>query len=130
MLWQLILNVHIVPIYLLLVKILYFSARNSWGKEGLILLHPDLGNYAVVKHPNFDVTQGEIVAFYCPYCNKQLVSEKNKNLAKILMSDENGLEYEIHFSRMVGQHSTYMIMGENIEIFGEDADEYLSSLEG
>jgi hypothetical protein len=44
------------------------------------------------------------------------------------MIDENGIEYEIHFSRIAGQHSTYKIIGENVEIFGEDAGEYLDLL--
>jgi len=105
-----------------------FTARNKWGKEGLIMLHPELGNYTVLKHPDFDVPQGEVMDFYCLYCNKQLLSQRNINLAKILMSDENGLEYEIHFSRIAGQHFTYKIIGENYEIFGEDTADYLDLL--
>jgi len=105
-----------------------FIAHNKWGKEGLIMLHPEIGNYTVVKHPDFEVSEGEMLDFYCLYCNKQLLSDRNKNLAKILMSDENSREYEIHFSRISGQHSTYKIIGENLEIFGEDATEYLDLL--
>ena len=104
-----------------------FSTRNSWGKQGLIILHPDLGNYTVIKHPGFEVLQGELLEFYCPFCSKQLLSERNFNLAKILMSD-GGKEYEIHFSRISGQHSTYKIIGENMEIFGDDAGAYLDSM--
>lgn len=105
-----------------------FSTRNSWGKQGLIILHPELGNYNVIKHPDFEVLKGELLEFYCPFCSKQLLSERNWNLARILMSDEKGLEYEIHFSRIAGQHSTYKIIGENVEIFGDDASEYLDLL--
>jgi hypothetical protein len=105
-----------------------FTTRNRWGKEGLIMLHPEIGNYTVLKHPNFEVNEGDLLEFYCLYCNKQLLSERNKNLAKILMSDENGDEYEIHFSRIAGQQATYKIIGENFEIFGEDASAYLDFL--
>jgi hypothetical protein len=105
-----------------------FTARNRWGKEGLIMLHPELGNYLVLKHPRFEVPKGEMLDFYCLYCNKKLLSDRNISLAKILMIDENGIEYEIHFSRIAGQHSTYKIIGENVEIFGEDAGEYLDLL--
>lgn len=104
-----------------------FSTRNSWKKQGLIILHPELGNYTVIKHPEFQVLKGELLEFYCPFCNKQLLSEKDTKLAKILMSDENGIEYEIHFSRVAGQQSTYKITGENFEIFGKDSDEYLEA---
>ncbi|MEI6061075.1 MAG: hypothetical protein WCR72_10220 [Bacteroidota bacterium] len=101
-----------------------FTARNRWGKEGLIMLHPEIGNYSVIKHPSFEVPGGEMLDFYCLYCNRQLLSERNKNLAKILMSDENGLEYEIHFSCIAGQHSTYKIIGDSVELYGEDASDY------
>ena len=84
-----------------------FSAKSKWRKEGLILLHPELGNNSIVKHPSFKVNKGEILDFYCPYCGEMLKSEKHTNLAKILIRDENGNEGEVHFSRISGQHATY-----------------------
>jgi predicted RNA-binding Zn-ribbon protein involved in translation (DUF1610 family) len=107
-----------------------FSTRNSWGKQGLIILHPELGNYSVIKHPGFEVLEGEILEFYCPFCSKQLLSARNSNLASILMNDENGIEYEIHFSRIAGQQATYKIVGENVDIFGQDAAEYYDAFNG
>jgi len=107
-----------------------FATRNSWGKQGLIILHPELGNYSVIKHPGFEVLEGEILEFYCPFCGKQLLSARNANLASILMSDENGIEYEIHFSRIAGQHSTYKIIGNNVDLYGEDAAEYFDAFNG
>jgi transcription elongation factor Elf1 len=106
-----------------------FSTRNSWGKQGLIILHPELGNYTVIKHPEFEILLGELLEFYCPFCNKQLLSERNFKLAKILMSSDDGKEYEIHFSRISGQHSTYKIIGQSVEIFGKDASEYIDSMD-
>jgi glutaredoxin len=105
-----------------------FSGKAQSGKEGLLFLHPELGNYTVLKHPSFTLEEGEAVELYCPYCAKKFNSERNANLAKILMRDEKGVEYEIHFSRIVGQHSTYKIIGETVEIFGDDAAEYLDFL--
>jgi hypothetical protein len=107
---------------------LVFSTRNRSGKEGLILLHPQLGDYTVVKHPDFVIGKGELIDFFCPFCNKKLVSDRNANLAKVLMLDENSAEYEIHFSRISGQHSTYKIIGKSVEIFGEDAADYFDFL--
>ncbi|MFH1118693.1 MAG: hypothetical protein V1775_02635 [Bacteroidota bacterium] len=106
-----------------------FTSRNRWGNEGLIMLHPELGNYTVIRHPDFEVPRDEMFEFYCPYCNKQLKSEKNPFLAWIKMKDETGIEYDIHFSRIAGQHATYKITGKNVEIFGEDAGEYLDSIQ-
>lgn len=105
-----------------------FSASNRWGKKGIIMLHPALGNYSVIKHPDFQAPIGEALDFFCLYCNKQLISEKNLNLVHILLCDEAGMEYEIYFSRIAGQHATYKIIGKNVEIFGEDAGEYLDKI--
>jgi hypothetical protein len=70
-----------------------------------------------------------MLEFYCPYCNKQLKSEKSPYLSWIKMSDEGGLEYDVHFSRIAGQHATYKIIGKNVETFGEDAKEYLDTIQ-
>jgi transcription elongation factor Elf1 len=105
-----------------------FTAHNKWGKEGLIMLHPELGNYTVLKNPNYEILQGDKLEFYCLYCGKQLLSDKNPNLVKILMSDDNGQEYEILFSRISGEHATFKIIGENYEIFGKDASQYIDSV--
>lgn len=101
-----------------------FSTRSRRGKEGLILLHPEFGNYKLVKHPSFDIKEGEMLEFSCPYCKQVLQSERHENLAKVLIRDESGNSGEVHFSRISGQHSTYKIIGQNMEIYGEDASDY------
>ncbi len=114
--------------YLNVGENIIFSTRNKSGKEGIIMLHPQLGDYTIIKHPTFEISKGDLVDFFCPYCNKKLISERNANLAKVLMLDEKNVEYEIHFSRIAGQHSTYKIIGESVEIFGEDASAYFDFL--
>ena len=94
----------------------------------MVLLHPDVGNYSLVKHPSFEVEDGEMLDFLCPYCGEVLKSDKHENLAKILMRDEQGNEGEVHFSRIAGQQSTYKIIGQNMEIFGKDASDYYDFL--
>jgi uncharacterized Zn-finger protein len=101
-----------------------FSTRNKPGKEGLIMLHPEMGNYSLIKHPAFTIEEGELLEFRCPYCSRPLQSEKHENLAKILIRDENGNKGEVHFSRISGQYCTYKIIGQNMEIFGRDAADY------
>ena len=54
----------------------------------------------------------------------------NSNNELVCFTDENGIEYEILFSRISGQHSTYKIIGQNIDIFGEDAAEYFDDFDG
>jgi len=41
------------------------------------------------------------------------------------MIDENNDQYEIFFSRVAGEQSTYKIIGETMEIYGDDSAEYL-----
>jgi hypothetical protein len=101
-----------------------FSTKNKVGKVGLILLHPEMGNYSLVRHPSFEIADGEKLEFSCPYCAAVLRSDKHENLAKILIKDQNGNLGEVHFSRISGQHCTYKLIGENMEIYGRDATDY------
>jgi uncharacterized protein YbaR (Trm112 family) len=105
-----------------------FHAKASHRREGLIILHPQVGNYQVVKHPSFEYEMGEKVEFYCPYCNTKLTSERNDNLVKILMVDEKRQEYELLFSRIAGEKSTYVIMNSTMETFGQDSGKYFDTL--
>ncbi len=104
---------------------LLFSARTPDQRYGLISLHTELGNYGVEKHPDFDFQEGEQLDFYCPICHAELTSGRHKNLTKIIMIDEQKREFEILFSKVAGQKSTYKITGETMEIFGDDSAEYL-----
>ncbi len=40
----------------------------------------------------------------------------NKNLARVIMIDDDGKEYDIVFSEIIGQHSTFKIHGEDVEV--------------
>ncbi|MCF8304082.1 MAG: hypothetical protein K9I94_12460 [Bacteroidales bacterium] len=105
-----------------------FQAKTQSGKQGLIMLHPELGNYSVLKHPQLKIAQGEKVEFFCPYCNIMLTSERNENLVKILMCCKDNKEWEVLFSKIAGEESTYMITGENVEYYGKDSGKYLDYL--
>ena len=88
-------------------------------------MHPELGKYKYENHPSFKFEEGKNVDFYCPICHAKITSDKHENLAKIIMIDENGKEYEILFSKITGQKSTYKIIGESVEVFGKDSDDYI-----
>lgn len=105
-------------------KNVVFATRSKENKAGLIILYPDRDDYSLLKHPTFMFEKGEKIDFACPYCNKILSSERNENLAKVIMRDENKVEYVIHFSRVASQHSTYKIVGMHVGVFREDAKEY------
>jgi uncharacterized protein YbaR (Trm112 family) len=105
-----------------------FSVRGPEGQPGLILLSPRLGDYKATTHPSFDFEVGDCVEFFCPLCHTQLTSDKNENLAKVIMVDDDLNKSEVLFSRIAGEHCTYRIIDGNIETFGPNSSRYLDSL--
>lgn len=105
-------------------QIILTTKSKSW-KGGLILLHPELGNYSFENHPSFTIEEGKEFDFYCPICSARLTSRQHKNLIMILMRDENNKLFEVLFSRVAGEESTYRIIGKSVEVFGKDAETYL-----
>lgn len=103
---------------------LIFKVKNQKKQSGLILLHPQIGNYASVKHPDFEVAEGEVLEFFCPVCNSSLVSDIHKNLAHVILHEENGHDHDVYFSQVSGEHSTFEISGEAVRAAGEDAGRY------
>jgi hypothetical protein len=103
------------------------SARKDNGKRGLILFNPQLGEYDILKHDTFELSEGEHLDILCPLCHANLTDTTiDQNLAKILMLDETGNEYQVYFSEIVGMKCTYKIHGKKVEAFGEDAAQYLN----
>ena len=101
-----------------------FTAKTKKWEGGIILLHPELGNYKVENHPSFKFESGEHVDLYGPICHAKLKSKKHKSLATVIMKDESGKEFEIYFSQIVGEQSTFKLIGEHVEIFGEHTEVY------
>lgn len=106
-------------------QIILTVKKKGWS-GGLILMHPELGNYTFDNHPSFKFEEGEHFDFYCPICMAKLSSKKHENLCMILMRDENNQIFEVLFSRIKGEKSTYQIIGESIDRFGRDSDMYVN----
>lgn len=111
--------------YTALNDCLIFAVKTQDSKMGLISLHPEIGNYTVNKNPEFSYKEGEDLEFFCPICHTKLASDVHKKLARINMIDENNNRFEILFSQTAGEKSTYKIIGETMEIYGDDSAEYL-----
>ena len=96
--------------------------------RGLILLNAELGNYSVISHPAIHFKEGECVEFICPVCYKNLTASGiNEHLACVLMINENNEEFAVYFSKIAGEHSTFMIKKDDIiEKYGEDTSAYLN----
>jgi len=108
--------------------IIFTVNYQSDNKKGLLLLNPELGNYDLIHHSSVKCREGEMVDFFCPVCHADLTAtEINKNLAYILMIDENNKEYHVFFSKICGEHSTFKIKDEDIvERYGEDSSAYVN----
>ena len=98
------------------------SETNS--KKGLFFLNPELGNYTVTTHPSFKMKEGEEYLVKCPICHAHLNSLKYNHLVRIIMV-EDGKEYDIYFSDIVGEKVTFKISGSGVEKIGPDAAKYI-----
>lgn len=110
--------------HLCIGKHLIFKVRNSGKQQALLLLNPQIGNYTSLKHPSFELSEGEFLDFFCPLCNNPLKSDIHENLAHVIMLDKNGNSFDVYFSQISGEHSTYKTHGDSVHIAGEDAGRY------
>jgi len=101
-----------------------FTVRNRYKHKGLLLLHPEIGNYSSIKHPDFDFCEGERIDFYCSICAHPLESDFDRNLVYVVMVDKEHKEHDIYFSRIFGERSTYQVTDEEMTATGEHASRY------
>ena len=111
--------------YLNVGEFIILSAETKHGDAGLILFSPEIGNYTTIKNPGFLIKEGEKYEFFCPLCQKKLAADIHDNLSHIIMIDEDKKEYEILFSKIAGEKSTYKIVGESLEIYGDHQSNYI-----
>lgn len=107
-------------------KIIFIALKDD-EKKGIILLNPELGDYKRIAHNTLELKDGERLTFLCPICHSDLsANEINRNLARIIMIDENGTEFKILFSEVQGEKCTYRICKKEIKTFGEDSSTYVN----
>jgi len=105
-----------------------FTVKNKQGNTDIIFLHPELGNYEVVKHKLFSYEDGEHLEYRCPICHKKLASDIHDKLAMIIYVDETQGECNVLFSMVAGEKSTFKMVGDNAEVFGEHTEHYMDLL--
>jgi hypothetical protein len=104
-------------------SIILSAMKANSPKKGLFLLNPDLGNYTVTTHSTFRMEEGEEYLIKCPICHAHLNSLKYDHLVRIIMVDD-GKEFDIYFSDIVGEKCTYKLSGSSVEALGPDAVKY------
>ncbi len=106
-----------------------FLTKNNKEESAIVLLSAELGNYSVRKNSKVDFAAGDHVNFICPICYENLNADGyDKNLAKIIMVEDDGKEIDIVFSKILGEQCTYSIQSKGIQSFGENKDNYFKEL--
>jgi len=98
------------------------------GAQMLIGFHPEPGDYTLFLPPGAELEHGVTWTFHCPVCHGSLVSDLNENLCALDL-DEDGAKKRVLFSRIAGEHATYVVSGgADALALGEDRDEYEDTL--
>jgi hypothetical protein len=108
-------------------NIIFTVKYHSGKKRGILLLNPNLGNYNLIHHSSIKFKEGDMIEFLCPVCHADLTAAGiSRKLAHVIMIDENNKEYNVFFSRICGEHSTFKIRQDDIvESYGEDSSAYV-----
>ena len=104
------------------VKIIFVV--NDGERRGLILLSAKPGDYRLIADPGFPLTKGKPVVFHCPVCDTSLTSAANDHFVEIMLDQGDPKMSTVEFSRVFGEHATFILDGKEMTSFGEDADDY------
>lgn len=100
------------------------SAENSKGEKGLLLLHPDIGNYSSSKSKDFHIDKGDKLSLFCSICHSNLDSKKHENFAQIQLLDADHQESTVIFSKIYGEKVTHKVDNSNVLSYGEHCKRY------
>jgi len=95
---------------------------NSLDRRELILLSPEPGDYAMVYRDSVVLEPGTVYTLCCPMCHADLVSPGDDRFLEITSRSEDGSETSVRFSRIFGEHATYLLSQAGVERFGEHAE--------
>jgi hypothetical protein len=92
-------------------------------RKGLILLSAKPGDYRLIADQNFILEKGRAATFSCPVCTRSLTSAVNDKFAEIKLDQGAPTLSTVEFSRVFGEHATFIIDGREMASYGEDADD-------
>lgn len=91
----------------------------------LVLLSAQLGDYSVVHSRSMTLLDGAIYTFRCPLCRVDLTSNIDDKLVELLSrSEDDDAPVRVSFSRIHGEHATFLMADDGVDRFGEHADRY------
>jgi predicted RNA-binding Zn-ribbon protein involved in translation (DUF1610 family) len=101
------------------------TGKTRTGLKGIVMIEGELGNYNSSFSEDFTIVEGNTVNFSCPICHASLSDRKNKNLAHLMLIEEDKTEAQVYFSQIFGEKCTYKIVGNEIKnSFGEHRQHY------
>lgn len=94
------------------------------GEEQIMIgFHPMPGNYRISLPPGFEIEAGSRWDFSCPSCRASLASDLSSELCCLDMITKD-VRHRVYFSRVAGEHATFVISAEGIERHGEHATQH------
>ena len=101
-----------------------FLVENGPDME-LVLLSSTLGDYSAVHSRSMEMLDGAIYTFRCPLCRADLTSANDNRFVELLSRDtDDEPPVRVGFSRIHGEHATFLMAETGIDRFGEHADRY------
>ena len=91
----------------------------------LVLLSSTLGDYSVVHSRSMEMLDGAVYTFRCPLCRADLTSANDNRFVELLSRDsDDEPPVRVGFSRIHGEHATFLMAENGIDKYGEHADRY------
>ncbi|MDX2473919.1 MAG: hypothetical protein QNL91_09430 [Candidatus Krumholzibacteria bacterium] len=106
------------------VKILLVAVANR--RKGMILLSPQPGNYKTFCDDSLldAFKEGQTITFSCPMCTTDLTAEGNPKFARMELHVTGHKPRRVDFSRIFGAQATFVIDGNEVTAYGEDAEDF------
>lgn len=98
-------------------KKIVLNTKRSNGDSGVIYLNIAVGQYDFSHIPETEFAKGETVEFHCGSCDSNLTSEQYPNFANLVMQVNEGIEFDLLFSKIAGKRKTYIITEDGIESY-------------
>lgn len=98
------------------------------GHRFLAGFHPQPGNYEVELPPGEEMPQGTLWEFFCPVCDKSLVSDLSEDLCALDVHSA-GEAHRVYFSRRAGEEATFTVSAEGLlKDYGIHTDRYVEHM--
>ena len=98
-----------------------FNIRRSSDEMIKLFLDPKpmSYNFRCEPEPIAAFIENEIVDFSCPHCDKSLESDKYSKFVEIRLMVTENVFFEVFFSRIYGDHKTYVGIEDFEEEYGD-----------